>query len=235
MFEQNPMTGPGISSMTNHTVEIVIMLLVAAILGYLLGKSVMKKWKIRTEELEIDLAKTKSLLEQSQTELKACGEARASLERTRENLNIQIEDLEHKLAAAHQRITELEPPAKGKGASGGAPKEAKMALVDIPTAEIFDSAMASTLYGSAVTKDDLKIVEGIGPKLESVFQASGVKTWRQMADMSSEELSRILTSADERHAMHDTSTWPEQCRLADAGEWAALREYQDTLDAGRAE
>ncbi|MEO7176173.1 MAG: hypothetical protein ABIV51_09760, partial [Saprospiraceae bacterium] len=70
---------------------------------------------------------------------------------------------------------------------------------------------------------------------ESVFQTAGIMTWRQMADTSAEELKQVLMSADERNAMHDTTTWPEQCRLADAGEWVELKEYQAKLDAGRVE
>jgi len=79
--------------------------------------------------------------------------------------------------------------------------------------------------------DDLKLVEGIGPKIASTLQAAGIQTFTQLAQTEVETLRRILEDADLRLA--DPTTWPEQARLAAKGDWEALKKLQDSLKGGR--
>jgi DNA-directed RNA polymerase subunit beta' len=81
------------------------------------------------------------------------------------------------------------------------------------------------------TPDDLAIVEGIGPKIASLFQAAGINTFAQLAATDVERLRQILRAADIRIA--DPTTWPEQARLAAAGEWDKLKALQEQLRGGR--
>lgn len=79
--------------------------------------------------------------------------------------------------------------------------------------------------------DDLKVIEGIGPKISSVFQAAGIRTLAQLAATDVDELKRILTEADIR--LGDPGTWPEQAGLAAEGKWDELAALQDELKGGR--
>jgi len=79
--------------------------------------------------------------------------------------------------------------------------------------------------------DDLAIVEGIGPKIASLFQAAGITTFAQLAATDVARLRHILRAADIRIA--DPTTWPEQARLAAAGEWDKLKALQEQLKGGR--
>jgi predicted flap endonuclease-1-like 5' DNA nuclease len=81
--------------------------------------------------------------------------------------------------------------------------------------------------------DDLKIVEGIGPKIEQLLKNAGIDTWKDLAASSTERLQDILHAAGERFRIHNPTTWPEQARMAHAGEWDRLKEYQDYLIGGR--
>lgn len=82
-------------------------------------------------------------------------------------------------------------------------------------------------------RDDLKIVEGIGPKIEELLFKSGVNTYGQLAATGVQQLKDILSDAGSRFAMHDPGTWPAQALLAANGEWAELKAYQDFLNAGK--
>ena len=79
--------------------------------------------------------------------------------------------------------------------------------------------------------DDLKVIEGIGPKISSVLYAAGIRTLAQLAATDVDELKRILTEADIR--LGDPSTWSEQAGLAAEGKWDALAALQDELKGGR--
>ena len=80
--------------------------------------------------------------------------------------------------------------------------------------------------------DNLRRIEGIGPKISSVFQAVGITTFAQLAATDASRLRQILTEAG-LAALADPSTWPEQAGLAAAGKWDALEVLQDELKGGR--
>ena len=79
--------------------------------------------------------------------------------------------------------------------------------------------------------DDLRKIEGIGPKIQVVFQAAGIATFAQIAAAKPTELKQILVDAGIR--LGDPTTWPEQAALAAAGNWDELKEFQGTLKGGR--
>ena len=102
-------------------------------------------------------------------------------------------------------------------------------------APIFDSALASNIFGKKITQDDLKIVEGIGPKIEELYHAAGIRTWLALSQTSKEKSLEILHAAGERFAIHDPSTWAKQAELAYNGHWKELKDWQDKLDGGKPE
>ncbi|MEM6699647.1 MAG: helix-hairpin-helix domain-containing protein [Bacteroidota bacterium] len=89
-------------------------------------------------------------------------------------------------------------------------------------------------YALAFRSDNLQVVEGIGPKLESVLKEAGVTSWSKLSNKSRDELKAILNEAGgKRYQIHDPKTWPEQARLANEGKWEELVAYQKLLDTGR--
>lgn len=84
---------------------------------------------------------------------------------------------------------------------------------------------------AAQANDDLKIIEGIGPKIESILKNAGIMTFRQLAGTSVENLYQILREANLRLA--DPGTWPEQARLAANENWDFLKALQGRTRAGR--
>ena len=85
---------------------------------------------------------------------------------------------------------------------------------------------ASTSFGKKIAKDDLKLVEGIGPKIEAQFRKNGLKTWADVAAAKPEQLKEVLVKAGDHYQLHDPSSWPEQCRLMVEDRWEELRKYQ---------
>lgn len=80
---------------------------------------------------------------------------------------------------------------------------------------------------------DLKIVEGIGPKIESLLKGAGIMTWEELAAAEPEQLNAILDAAGNEYSFHNPATWTAQARLAVGGHWELLREYQEQLKGGR--
>jgi len=82
--------------------------------------------------------------------------------------------------------------------------------------------------------DDLKRIEGIGPKISSVLQEAGITTFAQLAEAEVGQIEQILEEADPRlKRLANPASWPEQAALASAGQWEALEALQNELKGGR--
>ncbi len=84
-----------------------------------------------------------------------------------------------------------------------------------------------------VTKDNLKLIEGIGPKIEGLLNEGGILTFRDLKAAAPSALKAILTAAGNRYKMHDPSTWGHQAALAAGGKMNELKKWQDELDGGK--
>ena len=85
---------------------------------------------------------------------------------------------------------------------------------------------------SAAKADDLKKIEGAGPKAAEALVNAGLDTFAKVAKANPEALSAILTEASSRLSHIVTDTWPKQAKLAADGKWDELKALQDKLDGG---
>jgi predicted flap endonuclease-1-like 5' DNA nuclease len=83
------------------------------------------------------------------------------------------------------------------------------------------------------SKDDLTIIEGIGPKIAEILTAAGIATFAQLAAAKPTAIKTILEAAGKRYQMHDPASWPKQATLARDGKSAQLQKLQDQLKGGK--
>lgn len=110
--------------------------------------------------------------------------------------------------------------AEAPKAEEKAPKAGKSEKITLPS-------------GKKVTQDDLKLVEGIGPKIEGLLNEAGIHTWADLANADLEKIQAILDEAGSRYRMHDPATWAKQASLAAEGNWEELETYQAHLQGGK--
>jgi nucleoid DNA-binding protein len=108
--------------------------------------------------------------------------------------------------------------------------------VNVPAKKVlkfrFAKSAKDAIMGSvSVKKDDLVIIEGIGPKIAKAFNKAGILTFKQLAETPVEKLKQLLHDAK---YPGEPNTWPEQARLAAEGKMDELKKLQDALIAGRA-
>lgn len=82
----------------------------------------------------------------------------------------------------------------------------------------------------AAKADDLKKIEGIGPKIAETLVAAGVATFADLAKAKPAAISEIIAGVRGNHV---TDTWPAQAKLAADGKWDELKTWQDELDGGK--
>jgi large subunit ribosomal protein L21 len=119
-----------------------------------------------------------------------------------------------KKAAPKKETKKAEPKVEAKAAAPKAEKAAPKA--------------AAKTTGKA---DDLKKIEGIGPKIASTLVEAGIATYADLAKAKPEAISEIISGVRGNHV---TDTWPAQAKLAADGKWDELKKWQDELDGGKA-
>ena len=81
--------------------------------------------------------------------------------------------------------------------------------------------------------DDLKKVEGIGPKIEGLLNGAGIFSFSSLSVTAPGIIRTILEGGGDRYKMHDPTTWPAQAALAAKGDWDELKAWQDELQGGK--
>jgi len=97
----------------------------------------------------------------------------------------------------------------------------------------FNKELALTVFGHKIKENDLKVVEGIGPKIEELYHKAGINTWLKLSQTSVEKSQSILDAGGENFSMHNPGTWARQAELAYSGKWQELKDWQDVLDGGK--
>ena len=183
----------------------VITGIICAILGYLLGR-LFSKGDDNSNELTT-LKKKNSDLE---ADLKACMSKRSTLESDLAKCHADLKASKNNISAATSFTA---------GAAA--------------TAIAFDGDAAKLAFGRTIKQDDLKIIEGIGPKIEELFHNHDVKTWKALSECTVEKCQEVLNSGGKRFEIHKPKTWPEQAKMAYEGRWTELKKWQDELDGGK--
>ncbi len=115
-------------------------------------------------------------------------------------------------------------------------KEAKTEPVPKPQPEkvakqIAEEKKPAAKKATSKTKgDDLKKIEGIGPKIAQTLTEAGIATFAELAKAKPAQISEIIAGVRGNHV---PDTWPQQAKLAADGKWDELKELQDKLDGGK--
>ncbi|MEJ2581464.1 MAG: hypothetical protein P8127_07495 [Acidobacteriota bacterium] len=107
----------------------------------------------------------------------------------------------------------------------------KIAEIEAMWAGKLETAKAAT--AAPPKRDDLKRIEGIGPKIEGMLNDNRIFTFADLANSPVDRLKGILRGGGDRYKMHDPKSWPDQAKLAAEGRWNELEELQELLLGGR--
>jgi large subunit ribosomal protein L27 len=112
-----------------------------------------------------------------------------------------------------------------------APKAATVTATAAAAAPKAPAATATAAVNNG--GDDLKKMEGIGPKIEEILKNGGIVTFADLANSNADAVRELLSAAGPRYNSHDPGTWAAQAALARDGKWDELKKWQDELDGGK--
>jgi len=94
------------------------------------------------------------------------------------------------------------------------------------------SSTAKTSAFAAIKPENLQIIEGIGPKMESILKENGITTFSNLGNKSASEIQEVLDKYGDRYKIIKSGTWNTQAQLAAVGKWEELIDFQKKLDTG---
>lgn len=200
--------------MSNYNIWCIIIPLITAIVGWLLGRF-MSNDDSSDENNNNNDAELNAKIASLKADLDACKSSKSKLS---SDLDLCLAS-KAKLSAS----APASPSVTNSFAADSGSSEPKLA---------FDAAAAKLALGKKIVGDDLKIVEGIGPKIAQLFNDNGVNTWYQLSKTPIERCQEILNSGGKRYEIHNPGSWPKQAGLAFEGKWKELNDLQDYLDGG---
>jgi len=198
---------------TDHLPTALALCLIPFLLGWLAARAYYKVGELRDNIAS--LTASNAQLHNEITDLRVkLTQADAEIERLNEALRKSKNDL---IMCESERNALREQAANAAGASKAAA-----------------AAPATFMFAGAKWKqDDLKIVEGIGPKIAELLNKAGINTWKQLSEASASRLKDILDAGGPNFQIQDPGTWPAQAHLADQGKWDELKKLQDELSGGK--
>ncbi len=214
--------------------------LLSGFLGFLMGYFWMKKWQSKFVEMEGKYNSLRKENDKLQADLEECKHKRAMLEGDISTANGMVKEMQLKLDNANASLAAAEASSTaasgsanlGNVASGFAAGAATSSIAG-GTKEPKKSAGGTSAFGK-LKSSNLQIIEGIGPKMESVLHDAKVATWSDLATKSPEQLRGILDSHGDKYKIINPSTWAQQAKLAADGKWDDLILLQKQLDGGNA-
>ena len=136
-----------------------------------------------------------------------------------------------------ETVAKIKKTATTKKATKKAVAKKPVAKKAVVKKAVATKAPAKKSVAKKVTKkvvaDDLKKIEGVGPKIAQLLNAAGIVTFADLGKAKVKMLKEVLTNAGPRYKMHVPNTWPKQAKLAANGKWDALKKLQDELNGGK--
>ncbi len=138
---------------------------------------------------------------------------------------IQIESIVASGAKAAKKAEKKAEPKKEESKKEAPKKEAAPkaeAKKAAPKAEAKKPAPKASAKG-----DDLRKIEGIGPKTAEHLNNAGITSFAALAEASVERIREVLEAAGPRYKSIDPTSWPVQARMAADGQWDELKKWQE--------
>ncbi|MBT8204158.1 MAG: hypothetical protein KJO20_02160 [Eudoraea sp.] len=144
------------------------------------------------------------------------GSKKASGQQELVDLKRKSESLEKELNSCREKLSEA-ATTNSNGVKAG----------------VFDFKAAKAVFGKTIKQDDLKVIEGIGPKIEGLFHNYDIKTWDALAHIPVSKCQEVLESGGDRYRVHDPSSWPMQAMMCHEGKWKELYRWQQEHKHGK--
>ena len=178
--------------------------LLPALLGYFWGILQYGRYKNKAKKAEKELSSASKRIVNLENEVSECRKAYEKVSREKDKLT--------------------QPPAPGQVHVPGQDHTGSPASVEnITTTEIIHATR--NIFGYSIRRNDLKIVDGIDPKIEKLLHEIGIYTWADLESVDLQYLSNVLREAG--YTQLNVESWAYESALARQEKWDELKTFQE--------
>lgn len=124
-------------------------------------------------------------------------------------------------------------PSEAKEKPGPKPKRSGRKPGPKPGSRRRKATKQSTTPGRPGGPEDLKFIQGLGAKIETLLNEQGVKTFNDLAKASQASVKSVLENAGPRFKNQDPKPLIEQAKLVKSEKWSELESLQAELMKGK--
>jgi len=187
------------------------------LMGLLTGWYLRAGSKKRIKELEQKLSQERSQNYDIRKDLRKCDAETDQLKKRTSKLLKEIEELDK----GKQIINPLSAGVSEKAISVDGGLQDKQAAI---------SSESSKDNFALLLDTNLQVIEGIGPRLESLLQENGIIRWSDLANKSTGELRALLDKHGNRYEVVNPDAWPKQAQMASKRDFDRLINFQHAND-----
>lgn len=180
--------------------------LLPALIGYFWGMLQWGRYKTKAKKADKELSSASKRIVNLENEINECRKAYEKVSKEREKLS----------ATPVQKITEPKPKP--------IPNEGSVASTESYSPNEIIHA-TKKVFGYAIRRNDLKIVDGVDPKIEKILHEVGIQTWADLESVDLNYLSNLLKEAGYPQA--DPRSWAFESSLARQEKWSELKSFQE--------
>lgn len=129
-------------------------------------------------------------------------------------------------------VGKAKPGPKTKGKPGPKPKANRGRKPSVATGTTKTTRKPATA-GRPSGSEDLKFIQGLGAKIETLLNQQGVKTFADLAKASQASVKGVLEKAGPRFKNQDPKPLIDQAKLVKAEKWSDLESLQADLMKGK--
>jgi len=215
--------------------------LLGALFGYLLGKgsgsdttidnsAELDQWRDKNAKLQADLDACGKKLNAANAEVKTANAAADAAKSAADSASSQMASTANSLTGTASGAGAAAASTASSFAAGAGDTASSM---DSGPSISFNGDAATAAMGKKIKLNDLKVVEGIGPKISEMFINDGISTWKALSETSVADCQKVLNKGGDRYKVHNPASWPLQAKMCYEGKWAELSKWQDEHDHGK--
>jgi len=185
----------------------------------------------KASELETKASEMETKASELETKASEMENKASELETRTDNLSVslekQVSELENELSSFREEKVELEEKTRDLA-------QALEEVKSVDRQRNIEQEIASQAVKTGPRIYNLKIIEGIGPKIEQILKEEGIDSFVKLSHADPDEIrTMLIRNGGSAFRVHDPRSWPEQAKLAADEEWTELKEYQEKLIGGK--
>ena len=209
--------------------------IVPFLLGCAFGYLSLGKYKSRLKKLESEVRDERASVYKYEKLYQKCQKEATLKDNKIENDAKTVADLEKRLSSAKKDILLLKslpqkepvlPPKADNSIADVSKPPSQNSKEEGVTANKEDKQSRIT---DSLKSSNLQIIQGIGPKIETLLFENGIKNWKDLSSKSFGELRAMLDNYGTRYSIVDPSDWSKQASLAHKSQWNALIKLQNEI------